>query len=285
MRPHLLSTGLCAVLSLAAAQLNTAANSNLERELVQRALTYQPGEQVQLLPGTLPADLPAPLPNLSGARLIGSVVRRQSPRDSTQAFYDLPQTAAAVGSVLRAQLTGAGWTVFPRPTPFNNKAGFLSSEGVQEYLSFYREDKQATLDVNVQPDGPGRTRLSLTLSREPNLATRIREARNFPDFQLDLPGLTPPPDTQIQPRGSGGGSNPSTTALIQTKLSASALLDFYAAQLKTAGWTLVSKVPQGKQITSVWSFTQDGQPRVGVLAIGGEGGSYNGLLSSLSLNE
>ncbi|WP_216322586.1 hypothetical protein [Deinococcus aestuarii] len=74
----------------------------------------------------------------------------------------------------------------------------------------------------------------------------------------------------VLPEG-GGNSNDRVTqyARITSTLDRKALLEHYAAQLRAAGWKLANQTDTGQVTTTVWSFTQDGNEKIGLLILTG----------------
>ena len=116
----------------------------------------------------------------------------------------------------------------------------------------------------------GVTQVTLGRQRSPELAQILRYAQDdrFDPTRL-LPRLTPPAQATVSPRGGGGGGdNVTQYAGIESTLSRAALFDHYAAQLRQAGWTLRNRADAGTLTSSLWTLTQDGKARVGLLLIG-----------------
>ncbi|GBF04985.1 hypothetical protein DAERI_030151 [Deinococcus aerius] len=270
-----------------AAPAPTPASLAAERELVRRALSFDfgPSEvETRLLVGQLPPQPLGPLPALPGSRVIGSVLRTSSAPDfptSQNVYLDSPAAPAQVGSALQTSLTARGWTAFPRQgLPFAG-TGFLPQEPT-DFLSFYRLEEGVALYASLRRVG-NVTQVGLNLSRNPNLRDQVRSEAGGGFPRPDLPALRPPEGTSVQPRGVGGGSGSwNSGAAIQSPLTATALLDFYAAQLKAAGWTPITLTPPGRIVTSVWRFTdEDKNEATGVLTLREDApGRYSAQLSS-----
>lgn len=69
------------------------------------------------------------------------------------------------------------------------------------------------------------------------------------------------------------------SARIGTTLSRQAVTEHYAAQLRQAGWTMITRANTPVASSTTWTFQQEGQDRVGVLIIAGTS-PYSGTLVS-----
>lgn len=255
-----------------------------ERELLQRAVTplWGPASlRSSVLVGQPPADLGFALPQ--GSRVIGSVVT-ETPDPAYPAgvtvYFDTALTPEQVDAHFARVLAPVGWKVFPLPAggPYP-EGGFLPSTPVGG-RPYYRQNPDQQLSIQTRRVG-GITQVTLGRQRAPDLAQTLRYAQDerFNPAQL-LPKLMPPAGATVSPRGGGSsGDNVTQYAGIESPLSRTALFDHYAAQLRQAGWTLRNRADAGTLTSSLWSFTQDGKERVGLLLIGEAGrGQYRATL-------
>ncbi|QLG13264.1 hypothetical protein HLB42_20215 (plasmid) [Deinococcus sp. D7000] len=274
----------------------TPAQLAQERELTQRALGNDSGPysaQAQLLVGQLPPQPLGPLPTLSSARLLGSVIRTSSvdhPNSQT-IFLDTAASPAQVRTALQSGLKAKGWTAFKGSVGPSRSGGFQAAAQPEE-LAYYRLEQQVSFNAFVTRVGQT-TQVTLNLLKDRNLRQQIQfRERDAAEFQSNLPSLPPPREATVRPSGqSGGGGNWTSFASIQSTLKAGALLDAYGVQLKAAGWTLLSRNTTGKTVTSVWRVTEveKGAGRkelTGVLTLREEGaGRYSALLASLAFRD
>ncbi|MDL2344556.1 hypothetical protein QOL99_10350 [Deinococcus sp. MIMF12] len=254
-----------------------------ERELLERAVTSQWGPaslKTSVLVRQLPADLGLTLPQ--GSRVVGSVVTETSdpafPAGVT-VYFDTALTPPQVQAHFDRVLTQAGWKVFPGGGEGMAEGGFLPSTPIGG-RPYYRQnpDQQLSFQTRVVR---GVTQVALNRQRFPNLAEALRYSQDdrFNPVR-SLPKLTPPAEATVSPRGGGGGGdNVTQYAGIESTLSRTALFDHYAAQLRQAGWTMRNRADVGTLTSSLWSFTQEGKERVGLLLIGEAGrGQYRATL-------
>ena len=244
-----------------------------ERELLQRAVTplWGPASlRSSVLVGQPPADLGFALPQ--GSRVIGSVVT-ETPDPAYPAgvtvYFDTALSPEQVDAHFARVLAPAGWKVFPLPPGGPSPEGaFLPSTPVGG-RPYYRQNPDQQLTIQTRVVG-GVTQVTLGRQRSPELAQILRYAQDdrFDPTRL-LPRLTPPAQATVSPRGGGGGGdNVTQYAGIESTLSRAALFDHYAAQLRQAGWTLRNRADAGTLTSSLWTLTQDGKARVGLLLIG-----------------
>ncbi|WP_456833741.1 hypothetical protein [Deinococcus sp. UYEF24] len=130
------------------------------------------------------------------------------------------------------------------------------------------------------------THVTLNLSRSSNLRQAIAfRKQGLSSPKSPLPALRPPSGTTVAPSGSSGGGNSwSSEASLNSSLSAGQLLEAYSAQLKAAGWTLLTRIGNGKTLTSVWQFQDlDKHPQTGILTLRDNGrGQFSAQLISLA---
>lgn len=125
------------------------------------------------------------------------------------------------------------------------------------------------------------TQVSLTREEPRDLEQRL----HFADLrrmgpQINLPKLTPPPNSTVFPQGSGSSGDVQQTMRIETPLNTTALLNHYSAQLKKNGWTPLNQAQSGHILTSLWR-TKDGG--LGLLAFTElQQGVYKGALAAFA---
>lgn len=266
----------------------------LERELLERVATpfYGPGSTTaQILIGKLPADLGFALP--AGSRVIGSVsTRSQAPSfpAGVTVYFDTAQTPTQVEAYFAKALPGAGWKVFPRAGNDPYGEGGFQPTAVSGGGYYYRQSpNQAqapdqTLGVMAQRVGQV-TQVRLSVERTSNLKQMLSYARPDGPSYPSLPKLQAPANATVSSRGGGGnGNNITQYAGIESGLSRAALYDFYAAQLKKAGWKLSNRAETGKLLSTLWTFTDDGAQRVGIFLLNEVAkGQYRATLATQGL--
>ena len=298
-RPALL---LLVTMSLASAQTSPASTTSssvtvpspaalaAERELTRRALSFDSSPfsvQVSLLVGQVPKVPLGPLPIVPSARLLGSVVRSSGApgyTETQQLYYDSTASVEEIQGALANSLKKQGWTAFTSQMGPEQGGGFQAQVRPAE-LGFYRLEQQVTLNAVLNRVGPV-THVTLNLSGSSNLRQEITfRARGLGSPQSPLPALRPPGGTTVTPGSSGStGNSWSSEASLNSSLSASQLLDAYGAELKAAGWTLLTRTESGKTLTSVWQFQDlDKQPQTGILTLRDNGrGQFSAQLISLA---
>ena len=261
-----------------------------ERELTRRALSFEYGPvnvKADLLVGQLPNVPLGPLPTVPSARLLGSVVRSSGAPgypETQQLYYDSTASVEEIQGVLANALKKQGWTAFTSQMGPLQGGGFQAQVRPAE-LGYYRLEQQVTLNAVLNRVGPV-THVTLNLSRSSNLRQEVAfRERGLNSPQSPLPALLPPGGTTVTPGGSSGGGNSwSSEASLNSSLSAGQLLDAYGAELKAAGWTLLTRTESGKTLTSVWQFQDlDKQPQTGILTLRDNGrGQFSAQLISLA---
>ncbi|WP_420595666.1 hypothetical protein [Deinococcus sp.] len=219
--------------------------TELERELLYRLLTanYNPGSEQKIYVGELPPDFPVTLP--AGVRLLGSK-EDKAPRiktstdagriyhhhlDHTRVLLDSDLPVSEFVAQMRAKLDDA-WEAFNWP---GMQQGFLPAAD-QDAFHVYHPALRQWLHVQAE-ETAGVTQVTLDLNSQES-DPREQMQMHFAHQQRQLAvSVRMPAGTMVQPGGGGGsGNNWQSEAIIETTLSAAALLDFFDPQLQADGW-------------------------------------------------
>ncbi|HLZ70331.1 MAG TPA: hypothetical protein VKV26_10535 [Dehalococcoidia bacterium] len=229
-----------------------------ERELSPPPLPGAPAGQAQLLPGSLPDDLPLHLPLPEGSRLIGSVVRPAPAGGKTfDVVLDAADAPAGVLDFYRQALGELGWTPAPvQGPPMGGFVPFVSRS--QTYCqgasgpalnlnAFAREGQPTDVRINIFTSAPGPCGFSVV-------------APPLPPGAALLPSLTPPSNVAVQLYGGRGGPGfwSSDAAVADTQVSVTDLHAAYAGQLSAAGWSMIDCGSEGPLAWSRWSVPTEG---------------------------
>lgn len=245
-------------------------------ELLQRVFNSDGlggGTRTEVLLGRVPADFGIKLP--PGSRVVGTVSQVPGREDlpvNTTVYFDTSLTPEQTLASFAGSL-GSGWREAPQDLegPFGNQGGFVPSLSVSNRI-FYRQSPAQLVQVSTQITR-GVTQVSVRKQQggETERMLAFIEVRPplLPASQR-LPRLVAPAGSTITPQGGGSsGDGLTQQARVETKLDRKALVEHYAAQLRAAGWTLVNQAATDQVTTTIWSLTQDGKERVGLLIIGG----------------
>ncbi|MFC5849639.1 hypothetical protein [Deinococcus petrolearius] len=259
------------------AQTAPAPSAATASELLQRVINPDwPGtdSRTEVLVGQVPVRFGVPLP--TGSRVIGAIsttFQRGEAPSNTAVHFDTALTPAQVTAHFTRAL-GAGWQEAPGflNGPYEQQGGFQPGSSVSN-LALYRKTPAELLHVTTRVVG-NVTQVSLRKQSggdTERMLEYIGARPPAPPAFLMLPKLAAPANSVVQPQG-GGNSNDGVTqnARIETKLDRKALVEHYAAQLRQAGWKLVNQADAGQATTTIWSFTQNGTDRVGLLIVTGE---------------
>jgi hypothetical protein len=263
-----------------------------ERELFERALNPYSfagaTSRVTWQVGKLPSDLPAPLPALPNVRVVGSVVNTSSRPEisySAQIFLDSQLTPTIFRRQFVAGLEKGGWKLLPGYGSRTGQRGGFVSTDAGGFLGYVQESKNLMVNIQTQRKDDT-TQVSINLRVDPNAKRML--AMSQPDTQsIPLPDLQPPPGATVTAGGGGGGGGGgqfTTSAMIETDLSAAALMTHYGDQLQKAGWSPLSRTLRGAVSVSVWGFQDElKQEAVGLLSlVRGEEGTFRATLASMA---
>jgi hypothetical protein len=239
--------------------------SALLRELAERLLTPSlPGGQApraRLYPGTLPPDLPLPLPIPPDSRLVGSAVRPSlapgpEPVPRGQAFdivLDVPGAADTVLAFYQRAMGQLGWATPPARGP-GLGGGFLPSTAPTRAAAFCAGAEGPWLNVSIAPraDAPNDVRVHVEIGTPGPCDPAAPSLGPLPILTA-LPPLSAPAGVRMLPLGgSAGDTHAEARAVAQTNVSLADLEAHFAAQLAAAGWTRVAGGADEPLAWSVW---------------------------------
>jgi hypothetical protein len=234
----------------------------LARRLLARHYAGAPApEEVQILVGRLPAELPIEIPLPDGVQIVGSLVRSG---EETEIVLDASQTANKVLDFYREELTAGEWIAFDYPT----QGGFVPGIG-RTGLTFCSEVQDLVLWIGAYEVQDGPTDVRLDLRTEPRLASCTKDP-GAPEHPI--PFLEDPPGAQQITTGFGGSTDSfNADVTLRTDLEAAVLEAHYAAQLEEAGWIRRDRAQAGPLVWSAWAFQDEG------------GRDWRGFLSAMEI--
>ena len=249
-------------------------------ELLHR-LASSNGGTAEVFIGKLPTGLPqVPLPD---ATLVGSVHHSmESPMtiDSYQLYYDAgPDSLKAYVDALVA----AGWKHRQLP---GNSGGFVSSSGFASGIYCKASGPMITAQVGADPK-------HLDISISTSSASDLVCGRNSlaaitaAMMRSPLPQLHVPDGVQmsVSPIGMPNGQS---SAYIHNGTSATALLDGFAAQMATAGWTAGPKSAGSSIASQTFAKLDDKktpwQCTISIQAVDGKPGEFVAFISAADLD-
>lgn len=245
-------------------------------ELLRRVLSpdWSGGEsRTDVLLGRVPADLGISLP--TGSRVVGTVSTTFERADipaNTTVYFDTSLTPAQVTAHFTKTL-GAAWKEAPGflNGPYEFQGGFQPGPALGN-LALYRSNPVQLLQITTRLAG-GVTQVTLRKQQGGNTEQVLQSINSRPPAPpafLVLPKLAAPSDSTVTVEGSGNTNDgASQSARIETKLSRRAVVEHYAGQLRQSGWRLMNQADTPQATTTVWSFTQNGAERVGLLIVTG----------------
>jgi hypothetical protein len=235
----------------------------VQRLLARRYAGTPAPEEVQLLVGQLPAELPIEIPLPDDAWVVGSLVHSGV---ETEIVLDASQMTDQVLDFYREALTAEGWVAFDYPM----QGGFAPGIG-RTGLTFCSETQDLVLWVGAYQMEDGSTDVRLDLRTEPRLASCTKDP-GTPEHPI--PFLEDPPGAQQITTGFGSSTDGfSAEVTLRTDLDAAVLEAHYAAQLEGAGWIRSDGAPARPLVWSAWTFQDEG------------GRDWQGLLLAMEMAE
>jgi hypothetical protein len=237
----------CAALIVAAtAQLahaqQTRVSDSLPREFVEALLRssmgFFPGSGSRFVVGAVPTSLAPYLFVPANARVLGGI---ESPT-LTVAVLSVPMSYDDVRMTYQREQQKLGWTPPPsfeamRGWGFMPAPGTMSGGSGLEFCHIGQ-----SLEISVNSESTGMSQLTATVRGFGGRCSMEVRAGGRPPGVADLPTLTNPAGSAMNPQtctsgpfmttGAGG-----TAERLQTSLTPQQLLDFFARQLSDSGWT------------------------------------------------
>lgn len=203
-------------------------------------------------PGGFPADL---LPE--GVVIGASAI---SPMSTTVVgTLDVPVVIARPAYEVR--LSTAGWV-----SPMPQARGFSSSAASGDLMSLCRGNDFATAILSSRKQGGSYVKVTLRTDVRQSCVTRPNPF--FAD--INIPVLKHPAGTRAYGAGGGGSADTfESRTLIDSPVDARELLTHYAAQMSSAGWTLVGELasPEVATVARFSSMTTRKEPISALLTI------------------
>ena len=219
----------------------------IPRELVLALLDRYgwPPSPADVVVGRLPRSFPADAIVRENIRILGGI---EGGNVST-VVADVPEPPERAVARVASHLEGAGWR---RADEQPMGGGFVPNATVRPTV-YCRANAVLAYTVRAR-EGVAGSRLHLSVSHPDGYSQCTgggeRDQRRLMEFRsTSLPNLESPPGARMSGSGqgsSGPGSREAYTRL-ETTLSAAAVGEHYAAQLRRAGWT-VSAPTQGDEV-------------------------------------
>jgi hypothetical protein len=243
-------------------------------ELAERLLSFGYGPtgptSILLLPGALPTDPQVTLPNVNGARLVGSAVRVRGTDRSADVVLDAPGDPQQVAAAYEQGFKDLGWSGPPAGIGPSTAGGFqVSVPPVSKFLC-KGDGAFVSISVTARPGLPDDVRISV----QPNMAAYggggpcSAQARGpSAGGSNHLPVLRPPDGATLIGGGGGmsssiGGSGSinrqSSESSATSSMTAGELEAAFAKQLAAAGWTRLAGRDDGALAWSTWTSTESG---------------------------
>jgi hypothetical protein len=220
-------------------------------------------EDVVLLPGKLPDEMPIELPIPNGSTIVGSVIIGD---EEISVVVDSSLKPDEVMKFYRNTLATQNWTEMDIT---GMGRGFV---GGSEATSFCQGKRDPWLAVTAYPLNNG-TDLRLYICTDTEYYPCADS--NFTDQLEPIPKLAAPRNASISNQNSlgGWGNQVALSANVETELSSADLAAHYADQLTAANWTALEMGECGQSVWSTWRFTDE------------DGLIWDGFLIALDLPE
>lgn len=217
-------------------------------------------EPYELWLGQLPSVMSAVVSVPTEVAILGGTSRT----DTGVAILETYLPFKTVQTFYRNSFTEAGWHI-PEDRSAPDNAVFEASvfpTGFSEVFCNEEEGKQITL--NLRPRQNSLMKVQLTLSRSGEYSPCRVEPDDYLLENPDAPETAPfpylpaPPETSLLIGGGVyGGSDFSSMAYLQSKLTIEALTNHYTEQLCQAGWTQRTVTTSDGSFASLWRFEND----------------------------
>jgi hypothetical protein len=244
-------------------------------ELAERLLNFGYGPtgstSITLLPGALPTDPQVTLPNVNGARLVGTAVRVRGTDRTADIVLDAPGDPQQVANAYEQGFKELGWSGPPTGIGPSTGGGFQASVPPVSRFLCKGESTFVSISVAARSGLPDDVRISVqpTVTSYGGVGPCSAQARGpSAGSSNHLPLLRPPDGATLL--GSGGGisssigggagnvNRQSSEASATTSMSSGELEAALAKQLAAAGWTRVAGRDDGALAWSTWTSNESG---------------------------
>jgi hypothetical protein len=206
-------------------------------------------EDVQLLVGRVPENLPVQLDFPEGSQVLGSMVDPHF----VHVLFDIAEIPEQVFSFYAERLLPIGWHQWEYPTA---SGGFQSEHFINQRV-FCQSSKGPGLTVIARRMQNQATEVRLRLElRTRNSLCKVRNPSHH--RREPLPELLPPPDSYQQFQGgTAGADGGSSQATLKTGLTLSDVAAHYCTQLEKAGWHCLEQGEANPLAWSSWAFQDE----------------------------
>lgn len=224
--------------SLAEASVTSAQQAGATEPVSRELLRALLGNDIEILVGRTPEDLPRPLQLPAGARVLGTILGYFG---GTTIVAVAPIPPGQAEQAARRALTEGGWTEPPQMDRKRTHAVFVDNHTLYDPARWLCNG-DIVVDLTVAPWGVGEAYLRYgyrSSMGQQSVCSPNQAASRNPFEHLPRPELRSPPGARIQASQSGGGGSSDdyhARARIQTSLPPAELLRYYAAQLAEQGW-------------------------------------------------
>ena len=230
-----------------------------KRLLLSRVSNDPSSDDLQLLVGQLPRDLPIELPLPQNCQLLGSLVVRRR----ITVVFDTEDASEQIFRFYRKKLSEQGWQEFE----YLSKAGGFQEVTTNRRL-FCRGEREPALIIYAfdLSERPTQVRLVLELDTQHSPCAVMLKPSNLPKL---LPDLISPPQATYRVGSTRQGktdADSQATLELETNLTLLDVSAHYEAQLSEV-WMLNQSGHDGPLAWSLWSFNQSGQESRGVFVV------------------
>jgi hypothetical protein len=193
-------------------------------------------EELELLPGALPDELPFDLPLPDGSKVVGTFVRPLR----YYIFGEVPKSALDVMTFFTSALSRDGWVYVPFGASWGGFARVDKPESGQ--MSFHHRSRHAGLIVETASYSTTESYMTLSISMDDAdpgaVENEIQDGcTDHVTHELRLPVLLPlPGDEQVETNGGSNRDFGFSSGALWTRAPLSVIIEHYASQFEAAGW-------------------------------------------------
>ena len=221
-------------------------------ELEQTYTGNYENNDVQLLVGRLPYEIPIDLPIPEEARIVGSAIVDQK---RISVVLDVNLTPEQVFAFYEERMADNNWTVI---YPYE-----------QNKIALCQDKKSPSLIVSAYPIENGPTDVRLDIHTDPKYlpcrtATQylVEDMDRWECWLRPVPKQDAPPDSMLAPHGydryvSVGRDFVGTGIMLETDMNSSSLVEYYGDQFESADWTKLTEVHNDSLTWSEWTLQDE----------------------------
>jgi len=219
------------------------------------------GQNVNVMVGELPTELPFTIETPPASTLYGTIARTNQSASYYDITLDVPDSPQAVIDFYKQSFAGSDWQITNESVPEASGFGGASNG----YATFCYQQGVATLNINAYNDGRGISNVNVNVQTPGDIYICTPSQGPVTDPVMGLiPSLALPEEVVVTANSGGGfsyyqpnGRSYSLNAVLESSRPLVDIANDYNAQLAAAGWQQISTENSERTALSTWSVADE----------------------------